>query len=652
VLDDVDAEAEANTNTVNTEANPEAIGFEADGFPDFESEGSLEPTGSSEDLYPDLMASENLAFEGLESTGDFDLAMGEADDWTAAPDLSLDTEANADLGDYADLDLDTADFDRVKDDSAAALDAPFTDAPFTNDFDLAGADDLSPDLLSLDPLAADEGTSTSFDPELGTELGTEFGPELGTEFDPELGTEFGPELGTEFGTDWAAPAADLDFTDSPTPAWEEGASDFDSDLVLDAPDEFDANLGPEFDPALAFDPRADATDAAPNPFLAEAFLPEAETSQPIDVSEFEPEFDVEGGDLNAFAPDAYGQAADADLPFSTMELDQTAEGEFGPGLTLDSSPDDLNAYDNAFGLEQPEIYPPGADLTSVPPEFTAAAADLAFESVEFEGDDFSSSGFEDPGFSDAGFGQEPVVETSPFNDEVSFGDEGFGIAAFDNESFGNEGFDNEGFDGEDVFSDSPEDSNGFIQDHNDVGLDDEPDATDDFIQEFGSDPSTHVALTPDQFNDDGSVRRSRSSNLPLRLILGLGLGALVLALAGLLLSGLLGRLRQPSPGGDPVVTEPATPDPGAAPQAPPDPAAVEETDLFRQAVNAAQTAANQAQTATTADQWQAVADSWAASIALMERVPEADPNYAVAQQKAVEYQPNLNYAQQNAARLR
>ncbi|MGB3135269.1 MAG: hypothetical protein WBB18_00570, partial [Nodosilinea sp.] len=209
----------------------------------------------------------------------------------------------------------------------------------------------------------------------------------------------------------------------------------------------------------------------------------------------------------------------------------------------------------------------------------------------------------------------------------------FGLADFEDDEFG-----------DNIFSNSSGDSNGFGQDLNGAALvSDEPDAADDFIQEFGSDPSTHVDLAPDRFNDDGSLRRSNSS-VPLRLILGLGLGILVLALAGFLLNGLLGRSRQPS-GGDSVVMEPVTPD---SPSLPADPGAVSDGDLFRQAVNAAQTAANQAQEASTPTQWQEVADTWTLAIDLMRRVPASDPNYAIAQQKAVDYQPNLIYAQQNA----
>jgi len=61
-------------------------------------------------------------------------------------------------------------------------------------------------------------------------------------------------------------------------------------------------------------------------------------------------------------------------------------------------------------------------------------------------------------------------------------------------------------------------------------------------------------------------------------------------------------------------------------------------------VNAAQNAANLAQTASTGAEWQAVADSWNRAIELMKQVPESDPDYATAQQKAVDYQPNLEYA--------
>ncbi|MGG6237730.1 hypothetical protein ACQ4N7_03740 [Nodosilinea sp. AN01ver1] len=594
--------------------------------------GFADDTASAEvglDDWSDLGAvPEDLgAADDLDLAGDLDLT----DDWATAPaDPSL-GEADTDLGDTTDLDL--SDFGLAEDSPAAVSDTALTDVP--NDFDLAAAGELPADLLSEEALATDWSAAT---------------PDLSA----DVGTDFDADLGTDFNTDWAEPAAEPS-TDFSTPPWEEPTSDFDSDLGLDTPDSDDA-FGAEFDPGLVFDPPAEAADATSNPFAAEPFLPADDDPYAFAA----PDFGAEAEGLEAFTSDAtpgfepeFAPEADADLPFSTMELDQTAAGNVVPELTPDDSPSELDAYDDAaFFAEQPETY--AADPTPVPVEFgNDADDDLAFESVEFESDNLGSAGFETPGFSVGEFSGEPdfaapAFEEEGFSNEASFGnegfeDEGFGNEGFGNEDFGNEGFGAEGF-GADVFSDSHEDSNGFIQDRNGAALmDDEPDATDDFIQEFGSDPSTHVALTPDQFNDDGSVRRSGSSGLPLRLIVGLGLGALVLALAGLLLNGVLSRLRGPE--GDPAVTQPA-PNPDSLPT---DPAAVAEEDLFRQAVNAAQTAANQAQTASTPAQWQEVADAWSLAISLMQRVPASDPNYATAQQKAVDYQPNLNYAQQNAA---
>lgn len=74
-------------------------------------------------------------------------------------------------------------------------------------------------------------------------------------------------------------------------------------------------------------------------------------------------------------------------------------------------------------------------------------------------------------------------------------------------------------------------------------------------------------------------------------------------------------------------------------------------NYFRDAVNAATQASTLAQTASTAAQWQEVADAWEEAITLMQQVPDTDPNYATAQDRAVAYQPNLAYARQNAERL-
>ncbi len=69
---------------------------------------------------------------------------------------------------------------------------------------------------------------------------------------------------------------------------------------------------------------------------------------------------------------------------------------------------------------------------------------------------------------------------------------------------------------------------------------------------------------------------------------------------------------------------------------------------FRDAVNTAMAAAEAVQVAQTPEQWQAVAQQWQQAIALMQAVPPEDPNHAVAQQKVIEYQGYLQYAQQNA----
>ena len=604
-------------------AEADAIAF-ADLGPEAEAL-SFETSDSPDVFSSDLPTTDQSTFEDLGAADDLDRAanLELTDDWaTAQPEFSL-SEADTHLNDAADLDFNAA---ALAEDSTAALDTPFSSD--YGDFESVAEPDLPSDMLSEDTLTTDWDAAA---------------PDLSA----DLGTDFDTDLGTDFNADWAEPTPAPEVSSSPPP-WEEPTGDFDPGLILDTSGGAD-DLGNEFDPNLVFDPSDDAVDATPNPFAVEALA-----DDPYAFAA--PDFEAEAGGLEDIAPDftpgfepEFAPEADADLPFSTMELDQTAAGNVVPNLTSDDGPGEPDAYDAAFFAAQPEAY--ATEPTSVPMEFgDDADADLAFESVEYDGDDLGGSGVETPGFSVGGFTDEPDFATSAFEQdefsrETGFGNENFEGEGFGDEDFGNEGFSDEGL-GADRFSDSHEDNNGLIQDRNGAMLiDDEPDAADDFIQEFGSDPSTHVALTPDQFNDDGSVRRSGSSGLPLRLIVGLGLGALVLALAGLLLNGLLGRLR--SPEGDPAVTQPV-PNPDSLPT---DPTAVAEDDLFRQAVNAAQTAANQAQTASTSAQWQEVADTWALAIALMQRVPASDPNYATAQQKAIDYQPNLNYAQQNADQL-
>ena len=66
------------------------------------------------------------------------------------------------------------------------------------------------------------------------------------------------------------------------------------------------------------------------------------------------------------------------------------------------------------------------------------------------------------------------------------------------------------------------------------------------------------------------------------------------------------------------------------------------------AVNKALAASNAVQKAKTPEEWQQVATLWEEAIDLMKKVPQSDTNYAIAQQKAVEYEKNLTYAKGNA----
>jgi hypothetical protein len=75
-------------------------------------------------------------------------------------------------------------------------------------------------------------------------------------------------------------------------------------------------------------------------------------------------------------------------------------------------------------------------------------------------------------------------------------------------------------------------------------------------------------------------------------------------------------------------------------------------DFFGEAVNKAMSAATITQSATSKDDWNLVASQWQEAIALMKAVPESSPNYALAQKKVVEYQPNLDYALSAASRAK
>jgi hypothetical protein len=179
-------------------------------------------------------------------------------------------------------------------------------------------------------------------------------------------------------------------------------------------------------------------------------------------------------------------------------------------------------------------------------------------------------------------------------------------------------------------------TNGFLYEANDADSvfphGEEEEAADDFIHTF--------APIADREVDQLSASTGRFRGWP-KVLAGLGFGilALILAMMGL---NTLRSLRTSTSA--PVVL----PQDGTAPGKPLQP---ESGDAFRDAVNAATAAANLTQTATTGAEWQAVADSWSQAITLMKQVPSTHPKYAVAQAKAVEYQTNLAYAQENRRRF-
>ncbi|MCD8487116.1 MAG: hypothetical protein LRZ84_10390 [Desertifilum sp.] len=81
-----------------------------------------------------------------------------------------------------------------------------------------------------------------------------------------------------------------------------------------------------------------------------------------------------------------------------------------------------------------------------------------------------------------------------------------------------------------------------------------------------------------------------------------------------------------------------------------EPRLVSELDPFREAVNHATEAANRTQTAKLKSDWQEVALYWETAAQLMQMVPESSSNYAIAQDRAIQYQRNLDYAKLAASR--
>ena len=100
-----------------------------------------------------------------------------------------------------------------------------------------------------------------------------------------------------------------------------------------------------------------------------------------------------------------------------------------------------------------------------------------------------------------------------------------------------------------------------------------------------------------------------------------------------------------SPAGSPSPTtsSPASGSPSPSPEGP------SGEEIWKNATATAYGAAVKAGEAQTRAEWNEVASDWQKAIDLMKDVPESNPNYQTAQQKAEEYQNNLNVAKQRAA---
>ncbi|MDJ0705229.1 MAG: caspase family protein [Leptolyngbyaceae cyanobacterium MO_188.B28] len=71
---------------------------------------------------------------------------------------------------------------------------------------------------------------------------------------------------------------------------------------------------------------------------------------------------------------------------------------------------------------------------------------------------------------------------------------------------------------------------------------------------------------------------------------------------------------------------------------------------WRQAISTAEKAGQRAGTAQTSADWNQVADTWGDAIALLQSIPESNPNYNASQTKIAEYQRNREIAKRRASR--
>jgi hypothetical protein len=625
---DIEASAPVDEMGLNLSESEQDLGLDLLGLtPEFEGEA----LGLDLDLDDsELLGSDSVAFD-LDD-GDSEPSVGEMpsleldqDLWDSTESSVIASGSTAPSADFPESNLDDFDWD-LADDTEGSLDplaVPETtagdldaivDAFDTDNVDigvdpielediaLPGADFLeyavADSNLVAEPqaefLAAEDGIEAAIPDDEAASLT----PDLSEfEFDPNLVFETEQEL-SNVDDDLSASSDEL----------------FVSDLVLDSdtpeetPSSFEAEppfLNPEEDSAFAeVWPETDLVDAytleleswpdhAP-PGSTEALAAEEswdDTPLPLDLVDNEPPQPTEMGDW-------LDETATSPVEAVNLGFESEAESTTPPITSADTFED---AYD--------------VDTLEVATDFGEYSRDSdldAFDAVEWD----AASNTPPPPFSvdDA----EPPALAALENDAAE-------LAEFNNFPF----------------EDEPaprinDETNGFLIDDSDLDIENiEPDATDEFIHKF-------APVSPEEVTQR-TPSRSMAAGSRQTLWLGLGLGAVALALAGLGLNAFLGRMRQP----DPTTAQP--PQAAPAPNNTADPA--NAADPFREAVNAAQTAANLAQTAKTSAEWQAVAGSWAKAIDLMKQVPEGSPNHAVAQQKAVEYQPNLTYAQQNAQRV-
>ncbi|HEY9762992.1 MAG TPA: hypothetical protein V6D07_10735 [Trichocoleus sp.] len=637
---------------------------EAETFSDSTAGEFIDPfMGSSPFEEPEELTAEPEAFtpEADEMAG-FDLA-----------DLSFD-ESTSPYGEQDDLPSDLADLS-LTDESEQNLDL--------EDFNASEPDPLEFIATPEAETFSDSTAGEFIDPFMGSSPFEE--PEELTA-EPEA---FTPEADEMAGFD----LADLSFDESTSPYGEQ--DDLSSGLAdLSLMDEAEQDLNLE---------DFNASDSDPLEFIA---TPELETpSDPI-AGEFIDPFTASSPFKNpeelAADPEALTSDADemAGFDLADLSFDESTGPEFASG-PISSDPDfllndaDLDSADSVL-FEEPgaeeseEALAASGPVSFEVPEFSVA--DLSPENAFYETDpaenleaaDIPSFGAEPEAFS-LDEGDEPLYPSSQdvvsegFDADadfpIGFADDGVdelpadllnwqdplaaGNGAESDESLSGLDVESLGSNGAPVYNEPQE------VESEDWALSESEPEQDIFVfdDDLPADASSNGQMTfdPDETASsseedafvgvsapsDGRGAGNKQGKKPLLPLLG-GLGVL---LVGLLAFGLY-RARTPDePVAQPQPAETTSPDPVASPQTQPSSQPQASADPFRDAVNLAGEASQLVQTAQTSEDWKQVADTWQRAIDLMQQVPQSSPNYAIAQQKAVEYLPNLQYAQQTYERL-